>query len=158
MQTEECKTTEDVTGRQDPRLLNPVSLAFLGDAVYELLVRRRLVNHGSMPANKLHVNAVRMVCAGAQAQFYDVLEPVLTEEELQILKRGRNAHTSKVPKNANPADYRRATGLEALFGYLFLKEEQDRLEELFGLLVEHMQAHALKEPGPPEAEKQDSPL
>ena len=115
----------------NPKLLSPLTLAFVGDAVYELMVRERLAADGSMPANVLHHKAVKIVCAGAQAQGYLALESILTEEELCILKRGRNAHSTKVPKNSSPSDYRRATGVEALFGYLYLKGDLERLTVLF---------------------------
>jgi len=118
----------------DPRLLSPLTLAFLGDAVFELLVRERLAAGGSQPANALHKMAIGKVCAEAQASAYTRLEPSLTEEELAVLKRGRNANSTKVPKHASPADYRKATGLEALFGYLYLKGEVARINEIYNLI------------------------
>ena len=117
----------------DPRQLSAATLAFLGDAVYELLVRRSLTTT-SIPAGKLHRMAIGMVCAPAQSEAYARLEPLLTEEELAVMKRGRSTHPAHTAKNASVADYRRATGLEALFGYLYLCGRQQRLEELFGLL------------------------
>ncbi|SDN40646.1 Mini-ribonuclease 3 [Acetanaerobacterium elongatum] len=118
----------------NPKLKSPLALAFLGDAVYELLVREHLSQQGSMPAHALHVLAVRLVRASAQAHATELIAGVLTEEETAILKRGRNANSTTVPKNANPADYRMATGLEALFGYLYLKGEQQRINELFKII------------------------
>lgn len=115
------------------RMLSPITLAFLGDAVYELLVRDQL-SRESAPAGKLHQKAVRQVCCSAQAAGYDTLLPVLTEEEATILRRGRNANSTRVPKNAKPQEYRKATGVEALFGYLYRKGEMDRLRELFALM------------------------
>ena len=111
--------------------MSPLTLAFLGDAVYELLVRQYLVAQGNRPSGQLHRLAVGKVCAGAQSAVYDLLEPLLTPEEDAILKRGRNAHPGHLPKHAQPADYRRATGVEALFGYLYLKGDLSRIEELF---------------------------
>lgn len=108
-----------------------MSLAFLGDAVFELMVREYLCRNGNMPAHVLHVKAVRMVCCAAQAKSASLITPLLTEDELAIFKRGRNAHSSTVPKNAKPADYRAATGLETLFGYLYLKGEHERIQTLF---------------------------
>lgn len=105
--------------RENPRQMSAATLAFLGDAVYELLARQKLAVT-TIPAGKLHRMAIGMVCAGAQSQAYEVLEPLLTEEELAVLKRGRNTHPSHTAKNAKVADYRRATGVEALFGYLWL--------------------------------------
>ena len=116
---------------QNPKLLSPLTLAFVGDGVYERLVRKRIVEAGSMPPKKLNAHKVEMVRASAQAAVYDGLEPLLTEDERDMLKRGRNAHTGSVPKNAQMADYRKATGVEALFGFLYLKGDWERLYFLF---------------------------
>ena len=116
---------------QNPKLLSPLTLAFVGAGVYELLVRKRIVEAGSMPPKKLNAHKVEMVRASAQAAVYDGLEPLLTEDERDMLKRGRNAHTGSVPKNAQMADYRKATGVEALFGFLYLKGDWERLYFLF---------------------------
>ena len=116
---------------QNPKLLSPLTLAFVGYGVYELLVRKRIVEAGSMPPKKLNAHKVEMVRASAQAAVYDGLEPLLTEDERDMLKRGRNAHTGSVPKNAQMADYRKATGVEALFGFLYLKGDWERLYFLF---------------------------
>lgn len=105
--------------RENPRQMSAATPGFLGDAVYELLARQKWPVT-TIPAGKLHRMAIGMVCAGAQSQAYEVLEPLLTEEELAVLKRGRNTHPSHTAKNAKVADYRRATGVEALFGYLWL--------------------------------------
>ena len=115
----------------NPKLYNPLTLAFLGDSVFELLVREQVVAAGSMSPGRLHHAAVRYVCADAQARLYDLIEPVLTEEELDILKRGRNATSVTPPKNADPAHYRKATAVEALFGYLHLCGRLERERELF---------------------------
>lgn len=115
----------------DPSLLSPLTLAFFGDSVYELFVRRELLNEGSRPAGELHRKAVEMVRASAQAAVYDNLLAVITEEEEAILKRGRNANSTHIPKSSSPAQYRKATGVEALFGWLFLSGRTDRAEELF---------------------------
>lgn len=119
----------------DPRLLSPGTLAFLGDAVYELLVRQQLVEEANMPVKQLHLLAVEKVRASFQSQACSVLEPLLSEEELAVWKRGRNANGVKPPKHADVAEYRRATGLEALFGYLFLQGKQQRLRELFDCIM-----------------------
>ena len=119
----------------DPKLLRPGTLAFLGDAVYELFVRQNLVETANMPVNKLHLLAVEKVRASFQSNAYAIIEPQLTEEEQTIWKRGRNASGVKAPKHADAVEYRRATGLEALFGYLFLQGRMDRLEELFQLIL-----------------------
>ena len=114
-----------------PQGLSPLPLAFVGDGVFELLVREYLVSQGNCPVKKLHSRKVELVRCQAQAQAVQKLMPILTEEEQAIYKRGRNAHTSRTPKNATVADYHAATGLETLFGYLYLKGDLPRLRELF---------------------------
>ena len=123
-----------------------LTLAFIGDSVFDLLVREMLVVEANRPANRLHNLAVERVCAAAQAQAARKLldECFLTDEETAILKRGRNAHTNHSPKNASEQDYHYATGLEALFGYLYLAGERDRLQALFARICflqgEHTEA------------------
>lgn len=123
-------------GECDPKQLSPLTLAFVGDCVFELFVRERLVCQANCPVNSLHKNSVAQVCCQAQAQSMEKLMPVLTERELQIFKRGRNATTSHVPKNASSKDYHAATGFEAMFGYLYLNGELERLRELFSMICE----------------------
>ncbi len=113
------------------RALGGLTLAFFGDSVYEVLVRETIVKGGTLPVNALHKKAVEKVNAGFQSKAFDVIEPMLSEEELEIFKRGRNATGNNVPRSSNPKDYRRATGFEALFGYLYLIGENDRMNELF---------------------------
>lgn len=133
-------TTESLNNEKvDIRLYSPQALAFLGDAVYEILVRERIVHRANMPVNKLHLQAVEQVRASYQSKAYAVVEPVLTEEELVALKRGRNISSIKPPKNGTMQDYRRATGLECLFGYLYLKGEIQRINELFLMIEEHLE-------------------
>ena len=133
-------TTESLNNEKvDIRLYSPQALAFLGDAVYEILVRERIVHRANMPVNKLHLQAVEQVRASYQSKAYAVVEPVLTEEELAALKRGRNISSIKPPKNGTMQDYRRATGLECLFGYLYLKGEIQRINELFLMIDEHLE-------------------
>lgn len=115
--------------------MSPTTLAFVGDVVYELLVRERLVAGGDRPVGQLHNQAVEQVRASAQAEAYHLLEEQITEEELSILKRGRNANGVHPPKNADPQAYRKATGIEALFGYLYLCGRTQRLTELFELII-----------------------
>lgn len=119
----------------NPKQLGPLALAFLGDAVYELCARQRIVAGVNAPVGDMHAQSVAVVNAGAQSAAFLRLEPHLSEEELAIYKRGRNASPGSVPKNAQIADYHRATGMEALFGYLFLKGEQARIQYLFDLAV-----------------------
>lgn len=117
--------------KADVRLYSPQALAFLGDAVYELLVRERIVLKANRPVSELHLQAVEQVRASYQSQAYAVIEPLLTEEEAAALKRGRNLNSVKPPKNGNVRDYRRATGLESLFGYLYVQGRLERINELF---------------------------
>lgn len=123
----------EIANIQDPRELSPLVLAYVGDAVYELLVRIHILETGNAPVQKLHSRTVAHVCAAAQAEGFHRIEPALTGEELSIFRRGRNTHNN-IPKNASPAVYRAATGLEALFGYLYLKGERGRVEELFRMI------------------------
>lgn len=116
---------------KNPKLLSPLTLAFIGDAVYELMVRKKLVEEANVSANSLHKKAVLMVKASAQARIYEKFETMLTADELEIMKRGRNANSTKAPKKSNPLDYRKATGVETLFGYIFLLGNEERLNELF---------------------------
>ena len=108
-------------------------LAYIGDAVYELMVRTKILESGNAPVQKLHQMTVHHVCASAQAEGYHQIETLLTEEESAIFRRGRNTHNN-IPKNADPATYRAATGLEALFGYLYVKGDTLRLEQLFSII------------------------
>lgn len=118
----------------DYKNLSPLSLAFIGDGVFELFVREQLLCIGNCPVNKLHKKSVEKVCCKAQSLFVERLLPILSQEELTIYKRGRNAHTKNVPKNASESDYHSATGFEALFGYLYLKNDIKRLRELFSII------------------------
>lgn len=120
--------------KHDVNQYSPLTLAFLGDAVYERLVRERLVLTANMPVKKLHSEAVERVRAAYQSRAVDVILPLLTEEEENILKRGRNAVGNTVPKSSSPVEYRRATALETLFGYLQLTENFERMVELFDVI------------------------
>ena len=117
-------------------LLSSLALAHVGDAVFELMTRTMLTSRGKGTANKLHRAAVKLVAAPAQARAAEKLAPQLTEEELGVYKRGRNAKVNSVPKASSVKEYHEATGLEALFGWLYLRGERERLEELFRLAVE----------------------
>lgn len=119
-----------------PDQLSPLTLAFVGDAVYDLFVRERLVCQANRSANKLHCSAVESVRASAQAKACEKILPLLNEKEETVFKRGRNAHTNHLPKNGNPRDYHYATAMETLFGYLYLSGELDRLRELFAVITE----------------------
>lgn len=115
---------------RDLRTYSPLTLAYIGDGVYELVIRTILVKKGNCPVNQLHKKASSLVKAGVQSKMMELLEPDLTEEELAVYKRGRNAHSPTMAKHATMADYRRATGFEALMGYLYLKEDYSRIVEL----------------------------
>lgn len=112
---------------------SPLTLAFLGDAVYEIMVRARLVSAGDMPVKKLHTNAVAKVKATFQAEVAKQAENILNEDEADILRRGRNASTATVPKGASTAQYHLATGLEALCGYLYLTGNDKKLNEIIDI-------------------------
>ena len=114
----------------DPKLLSPLALAFVGDGVYDLFVRERLVCEANRPVKKLNEEKVSIVRCSSQAKLVEKLMPILTEEELDVLKRGRNAHTQHIPKNATSADYHSATALDALLGYLYLAGRIERIREL----------------------------
>ncbi len=118
--------------------LNGLSLAFIGDSVYETAVREHLLKNGSMPVGRLHRLAVRMVCASAQAYFFDVLEPTLYDDEHDILLRGRNASSTHIPKGSCAVEYRKATGIEALFGWLYLSGKNERISELFNIMLKNL--------------------
>ncbi len=115
---------------------SPLTLAFLGDSVYEKLVREYIVIDANMPASKLHELKVKKVCASYQSEALDKIFPLLDEKETAVVKRGRNATGNTVPKSSNAIDYRRATGLESLFGYLDLLGRDERIEELFNLIID----------------------
>lgn len=117
----------------EARQYSPLTLAFLGDSVYEILVREAIVREANTPVRKLHSAKIRLVCAAFQAKAAERLMVSFTEEELAVYHRGRNAGGSP-SKNADPADYRRATGLEAVFGYLQLMGQNNRIDELFQLV------------------------
>ncbi len=118
---------------------SPLALAFIGDAVYESFIRTKILLKANMSANKLHKEAVKFVKASAQCKAASALLPTLSEEETEIFKRGRNAHSASVPKNADVTEYRFATGFEALMGYLYLTGNSARLtylmEEAYGIIA-----------------------
>lgn len=121
---------------QNPNAYSPLALAFLGDAVYGLLVRERLLRSANRPAGKLHTLSVQAVNARAQAEAVRKILPLLTEDEFAVYKRGRNAHPGHTPKNQSEGDYHSATGLEALFGWLYLHGAEERLRALFDRIQE----------------------
>lgn len=118
------------------REYSPLTLAFIGDGVYELFVRSIIVGNTNAPAGKLHKICVSYVKAQAQAEASKAMMDKLTEDELWIFKRGRNAKSPTVPKNADVTEYRLATGFEALIGYLYLEGEENRIVELCSLAID----------------------
>ncbi len=117
-------------------MYSPLALAFLGDSIYEQLVRERLVLYANMPVGRLHSLAVKYVCCEFQSSACDVILPFLTDEEKDIMRRGRNASGIAAPKHSRVAEYRRATSLECLFGYLYLIGERERISYLFDKIWE----------------------
>ena len=115
----------------NPKELSPLALAYIGDAVFEIFARTKVLSEGNAPVNKLHKRTKEFVKAKAQAEMYFRIEDKLTEEEKAVFRRGRNAKSFTVPKHADLMDYRHSTGLEAVFGYLYLMGRQARLQELF---------------------------
>lgn len=118
-----------------PEEMPSLALAYVGDAVYELAIREFLLAQGFTKVNQLHREAVKYVRAGAQAKALFALENNLSEQEMAVVRRGRNAKSGTPPKGSDIVEYRHATALEALIGYLYLKGEQDRMREIIGLAV-----------------------
>ncbi len=114
----------------DIKSYSPLTLAFIGDSIFDLVIRTSVVESGNAPVNKLHKRCSVLVQASAQADLYHLIKDQLTEEESAIFKRGRNAKSFTSAKNAGVVEYRTATGLEALMGYLYLTDQMDRLLEL----------------------------
>ncbi|MCD8181066.1 MAG: Mini-ribonuclease 3 [Firmicutes bacterium] len=121
-----------------PSQFSPLTLAYIGDGVYELFVRTRVIEeHENLPPHKLHKKTVQYVKAHSQSNSINAMSEYLTEDETAVFKRGRNAKSNTTPKNADIADYRRATGFEALIGFLYLSGETDRLNELMNIAYEN---------------------
>lgn len=123
----------------DKRRVDAISnlgLAHMGDCVFEILCRAYLCDQGGRTVDKLHRDTIQMVKATSQARFAEKMLPLLSEEELAYYRRGKNSHVHAVPKSATPAEYAKATGVEALFGALYLMGRTDRLNELFKTVME----------------------
>ena len=121
--------------------MSALALAHIGDAVFELLIRSRLCINGGKTNSRLHKETVAQVCAAAQAQLSERLLPLLTPEEAAYYRRGRNAHPHSAPRSVKPGEYAKATGVEAVFGALFLLGRTERINDLFNALME--ESHAL---------------
>lgn len=118
------------------RAISAIGLAHMGDAVYETLVRTWLCVHGKATGKELHRATIALVCAQKQAELAQRVLPQLTEEELAVYKRGRNANVHAMPRSATPAQYHAATGLECLMGWLYLRGDKERAEQLFHAMME----------------------
>ncbi len=118
------------------RSISSIGLAHLGDAVYELLVRSYLCAHGKATGKGLHRATIELVCAPAQARMAEKILPQLTEEERSVFRRGRNANVHSIPHHASRAEYQQATALEALFGWLYLHGQRERISQLFVQMME----------------------
>ena len=117
---------------------SPLALAFLGDSVYDTLVRDYLLRRANMPVSKLHTAKIKLVCAEFQSSVYENVAEILTEREESVLKRGRNSTGNTVPKHAEAVDYRRATAIECLFGYLFLTGQEERILKIFDVIMKNV--------------------
>ena len=120
----------------DVNTMSPLTWAYIGDGVYELYVREFLVNTTKLKPHKLHIEAIKYVKAKAQAEILEKIEEKLTENEKEIVKRGRNAENHHLPKNATVQEYMYSTGFEALIGYLYLTKQDERLKEILDFCIE----------------------
>ena len=124
----------EILTKEEAKGYSPAALAFYGDCAWEMLVRRKLLSKGNAPSAKLHKQSVELVRASFQSKAADIIENMLTEAEADVLRRGRNATGLSVPKSSTPKEYHRATGFEALFGFLFLIGDFERAETLFEVI------------------------
>lgn len=124
----------NIINEREANQYSPLSLAFMGDCIYDMLVREHLMLEANMPVSKLHSKKIKLVCAEFQSKVYDSIMPMLSEKETAVIKRGRNATGNSVPKHANTVDYRKATALECLFGYLHLTGQYDRIYQIFDVI------------------------
>ena len=120
----------------DAKLLSPLVWAYVGVSVYELFVRTKLTNNSNAKPHKLHIESIKYVKAKAQADILKRIQDNITDDEKDIVRRGRNTENHHVAKNANVADYRQSTGFEALIGYLYLTKQDERLEEILNMCIE----------------------
>lgn len=120
---------------EEINLLSPLTWAYVGDCVYELYIRSKLVNTTNLKPHKLHIETIKYVKAKSQAEFLDKIQDNLSDEEKEIVRRGRNAENHHLPKNSNVQEYMRATAFEALIGYLYLTKKFDRLKEILDFVA-----------------------
>lgn len=129
----------DNLSEKDIKLLNPIALAYIGDSVYELYIRQYILNYsGDKRSKNLHKLSIKLANAKAQSGFLEEIQEILLEEELEIVRRGRNCKTGHVPKSASVIDYKRATALEALIGYLYLLKRTDRIKMIMKIIFENV--------------------
>lgn len=119
---------------KDVNMMSPLTWAYIGDCVYELYVRQELINKTNLKPHKLHIDAINYVKASKQAEILQEIMPKLTEEEQDVVRRGRNAENHHLPKNASVQDYMYSTAFEALIGYLYLTKKDERLKEILSLI------------------------
>lgn len=127
------------SGGVDIRTYSPLTLAYIGDAVFEIIIRTLIVEKGQRAANTLHRHTTKIVCAQTQAKMIEAVYESLTEEEQEVYRRGKNTKTNYSAKNASLSDYHKATGFEALCGYLFLKDNMERITQIIGQSLEEAQ-------------------
>ncbi len=127
------------SGGVDIRTYSPLTLAYIGDAVFEIIIRTLIVEKGQRAANTLHRHTTKIVCAQTQAKMIEAVYESLTEEEREVYRRGKNTKTNSSAKNASLSDYHKATGFEALCGYLFLKDNMERITQIIGQSLEEAQ-------------------
>ena len=119
---------------KDVKMMSPLTWAYIGDCVYELYVRQELINKTNLKPHKLHIEAINYVKASKQAKILKDIMDKLTEEEQDVVRRGRNSENHHLPKNASVEDYMYSTAFEALIGYLYLSRKDERLKEILGLI------------------------
>lgn len=124
---------EPIREELDVKLMSPLTWAYIGDAVYELYIRTHLTNISNVKPHKLHLESIKYVKAAAQANVLNKLQEVLSEEEKEIVRRGRNQENHHLPKNVSTAEYANSTAFEALIGYLYLTKNEKRLEEILNI-------------------------
>lgn len=124
---------------KDPKLMNPIVLAYIGDAVYEVAIRQYLISQPNHRPNHLHRQATQYVSAKAQHKYLALWMPHLTEEEQEIVRQGRNAKSGSIPKNADVTEYRNATAFECLIGFLYYRKEFERMQQLIALAIGNSQ-------------------
>lgn len=126
---------------------SPLALAYIGDSIYDLIIRTLIMNNGSKAVGKMHKEASGFVNANTQGQMYHAVTPFLTEDEMSVMKRGRNANSGRKPKNANMSNYKHATGFEALLGHLYITGKVDRVVELIKIGIDDMEERKQAENG-----------